>query len=90
VILVADEHQVLALQLEPDLAALAGPQADALEALQLAHRPGAAGHAVADIELDHVFAMDLAGVGDLGGDALGLAPRQPRLDSFRSLSAKLV
>jgi signal transduction histidine kinase len=77
-VVVADEHQRAALQAEPHLALLARLQRHAHEALELAHRPRAAGHPVADVELDHVLAGDPAGVGDLGRDEQLVVPGQAR------------
>src|SRR5689334_14387227 len=51
----ADELEVASAKLEAHAAGLARVQRHALEALQLAHRPGEAGDAVVEVELHHLF-----------------------------------
>ena len=63
--------QVLVVELEQvgvdgeiDGAALAGFQADAFKALQFLNGTGDAAHNVADVELNHLGALDSACIGD--------------------------
>src|SRR5689334_907681 len=58
------ERKLLAAERELDGRRFAGPDPDALESLELAHRAGHTGAAFADVELDHFLARTVPGVRD--------------------------
>ena len=67
-----DEFQILVVELEQlgidgegDGAALTGLEADALKSLEFLHRSCDAAHHVADVELNHLGALNGSSVGDV-------------------------